>query len=115
MKNHLLSVTTFSTLDLTYSTCGLDASLKQLDQEAEKTLGEPIDATPIVKPNVEAERMLLTPSSGRLIADMVDVPELEEHIHRAVKQVEKSLKAKEELHQAKGDLESVNREEGKTR
>ncbi|KAI4113803.1 MAG: hypothetical protein LQ345_005300 [Seirophora villosa] len=86
-----------------------------LDQEAEKTLGEPIDATPIVKPNVEAERMLLTPSSGRLIADMVDVPELEEHIHRAVKQVEKSLKAKEELHQAKGDLESVNREEGKTR
>lgn len=115
MKNHLLSLTTFPTLDLTYSTCGLDASLKQFDQEAEKTLGEPIDTTPIVKPNVEAERMLLTPSSGRLIADMVDVPELEEHIHRAVKQVEKSLKAKEELHQEKEELDSVNREEGKTR
>ncbi|KAL9013801.1 MAG: hypothetical protein Q9173_001529 [Seirophora scorigena] len=108
-------VTTFPTLDLVYSECGLDASLKQLDQEAEKTLGEPMDTTPVIEPNVEDERMLLTPSSGRLIADMVDVPELEEHIHRAVKQVVKSLKAKEELHQEKGELDSVNREEGKRR
>ncbi|KAL8654720.1 MAG: hypothetical protein Q9210_001338 [Variospora velana] len=108
-------LTTSPTLELAYSKCSLDVSLKQLDQEAERTRERPSDNTSYIEPDVKAERMLLTSSSGRLVADMVDVPELEEHIHRAVKQVEKSLKAKEELYEEKRELDSANKEEGKRR
>ncbi|KAL8975504.1 MAG: hypothetical protein Q9197_000242 [Variospora fuerteventurae] len=93
----------------------LDASLKKLDQEAERIRERPSDNTSDIEPEVKAERMLLTSSSGRLVADMVDVPELEEHIHRAVKQVEKSLKAKEEWNDEKRELDNANKEEGKRR
>ncbi|KAI4288448.1 MAG: hypothetical protein L6R35_002288 [Caloplaca aegaea] len=94
----------------------LDASLKKIDQEAERIRERPSDNnTSDIEPDVKAERMLLTSSSGRLVADMVDVPELEEHIHRAVKQVEKSLKAKEEWNDEKRELDNANKEGGKRR
>lgn len=64
--------------------------------------------------NTIAEQMLLTQSSGKAIADLVEVPELEEQIQRAVKQVEKALRAKRELQEEKQELDKVNKEtEGK--
>lgn len=41
--------------------------------------------------------MLLSPSSGKVIADYLEVPELEAEIERAAWQVEKSLKARQDL------------------
>lgn len=88
----------------------MDASMRQLDQEAERTLGRPSDDRSTIEMDPKAERMLLTSSNGRLIADAVEVPDLEEHIHRAVKQVEKSLRAKREVGGGKQELARVNKE-----
>lgn len=95
---------------MAYTAGGLDVSMKELDQEAEKVLREASKSSSGTKTDVEAERMLLTSSSGRLIADMVEVPELEEQIHRAVKQVEKSLRAEREYKEEKQELDSVNKQ-----
>lgn len=84
--------------------------MKQLNQEAEKPHGQEAGGSSAIGSDAEAERMLLIPSNGKLIADMVEVPELDEHIHRAVKQVEKSLSAKRELNEEKEELDSVNKE-----
>ena len=59
--------------------------------------------------------MLLTESSGKLIADLTEVPELGEHIQRAVKQVEKALRAKRVVEEEKGESDSVSKEGGPKR
>ncbi|KAI4145404.1 MAG: hypothetical protein L6R39_003808 [Caloplaca ligustica] len=110
LDNRLLTLTASPKLDMAYTAGGLDVSMKELDQEAEKVLREASKSSSGTKTDVEAERMLLTSSSGRLIADMVEVPELEEQIHRAVKQVEKSLRAEREYKEEKQELDSVNKQ-----
>ncbi|KAL8837234.1 MAG: hypothetical protein Q9170_002607 [Blastenia crenularia] len=86
----------------------LDVRTKELDSEVEGLLqkspgGHPKSTSP------DAERMLLAQSSGKLIADLVEVPELEEHIQRAVKQVEKALSAQRELKEEE-ELDKSNQE-----
>ena len=56
------------------------------------------------------EQMLLTHSSGKLIAQTLEIPELEVEIDRAVKQVERSLAAKRELEEEKQEIESATKE-----
>lgn len=82
----------------------------QLDQAADQALREKFAESSAIRMDTEAEKMLLTPSAGRSIADIVQVPELEEHIHRAVKQIEKALRAKREWKEEKEDLERVNKD-----
>lgn len=92
----------------------MDVSLKELDKDVEKIREEPPGNTS--RPDVakSMERMLLTQSNGKLISEIVDVPELEEQVQRAVKQVEKALRAEREFREEKRDLEDVNKEqEGK--
>ncbi len=55
------------------------------------------------------EKLLLSQSSGQLIADYVEIPELAAEIQRAVWQVERSLKAQQDLREEKDDLESANK------
>lgn len=82
--------------------------MKELDSEFESVLEKPIGGHPASTNNPEVERMLLLQASGKYIADLVDVPGLEEHVQRAVKQVEKSLSAKQELKEEKEELEEAN-------
>ena len=56
-----------------------------------------------------SEKLLLSQSSGQLIADYVEIPELAAEIQRAVWQVERSLKAQRDLHEEKNDLDSANK------
>lgn len=51
--------------------------------------------------------MLLSASSGRLIADCLEAPELEQEIERAVHQIEGALKAKKELNEEKRAMDSA--------
>ena len=83
--------------------------MKELDSEIEKVLEEPAKATsePDAKNNIE--KMLLTPSNGRLVSELMDVPELDEQVQRAVKQVEKALRAEKELQEEKQDLDNINK------
>lgn len=55
------------------------------------------------------EKLLLSQSSGQLIADYVGIPELAAEIQRAVWQVERSLKARRVLQEEKNDLDSANK------
>ncbi|KAK4697058.1 hypothetical protein P7C71_g962, partial [Lecanoromycetidae sp. Uapishka_2] len=61
----------------------------------------------------QEERLLLSETSGKLIAEYVDVPELAMEIERAVWQVEKSVKSKQELREEKKDLEAANQKGSK--
>ncbi|KAF4635054.1 hypothetical protein G7Y89_g3048 [Cudoniella acicularis] len=60
-------------------------------------------------PSQEAkEQMVLHKSNGKRIADALQIPELDIELDRAVWQVEKALKAEEELREEKEKLDSVN-------
>ncbi|KAI4106726.1 MAG: hypothetical protein LQ339_002917 [Xanthoria mediterranea] len=110
LDNRLLKFTTSSKLQLAYEAGGLDVSMKQLDHDVGEFREE--DPKPISKPNAETdmERMLLTQSNGGLVSELLDVPELEEHLQRAIKQVEKALRADKELQEEKQDLDNVNKQ-----
>ncbi len=51
--------------------------------------------------------MLLQQWNGKLIAQALEVPELEVELERAIWQVEESLKTKEELEQDKKSIEAA--------
>lgn len=53
--------------------------------------------------------MLLSRKNGKLFAEMLEVPELEPELGRAVWQVEKALKAREELQEEKSEIESATK------
>ena len=55
------------------------------------------------------EKLLLSQSSGQLIANYIEIPELAAEIQRAVLQVERSLKTQRDLRKEKNSLESVNK------
>ena len=59
------------------------------------------------------EKLLLSQDSGEVIAGHLEIPELAAEIKRAVWQVEKSLKAKQELKAEKKELDSANEEGAK--
>lgn len=84
--------------------------MKTLDLEVKDAVEGDPNSKPGVEPAMEAERMLLTQSSGRVVADVVEVPELVEHIQRAVKQVEKALRGEKDLQEEKQELDKVNKE-----
>lgn len=60
-------------------------------------------------PRQVEEKLLLSQSSGQLIAEYLEIPELAAEIQRAVWQVERSLKAQRDLREEKNDLESANK------
>ena len=75
----------------------LDASIKKSKQQlakVQRNLIKKSDETISCTEDSRAERLLLTRSSGKIIANLVGVPELEEQVQRAVKQVEKALRTK---------------------
>ena len=53
--------------------------------------------------------MLLQGWNGKLIAERFSLPEMEVEVERAVQQVEKSIKAKEELLEEKQEIEAATR------
>ena len=84
----------------------MDTSIKELDVEmdsirsgsnANSTLGD------------KEERMLLSHASGQLFAEHLEIPELAVEVERAVWQVEKALKAQQELREEKEALGAATR------
>ncbi|KAL8691214.1 MAG: hypothetical protein Q9218_003510 [Villophora microphyllina] len=112
LRRQLLRLTAPPKLDLAYELGGMDVSMKKIDLEVSETIkGTPNKSSGAgAEIEVESERMLLTQSDGKTIADLVEVPELEEHVQRAVKQVEKALRAKREYREEKQELDNVNKE-----
>jgi hypothetical protein len=68
-----------------------------------------IGSTPDPKdPKAPAETMVLHKLDGKKIAEVLEIPELDIELDRAVWQVEKALQAEKELKQEKADLEEAN-------
>ena len=59
--------------------------------------------------NGSEDVMLLQGWNGKLIAERFALPEMEVEVERAVEQVEKSIKAKEELAEEKQEIEAAAR------
>ena len=62
----------------------------------------------------EEDVMVLQRWNGKLIAEQFKLPDMEVEIERAVEQVEKSIKAKEELLEEKLELEKATATKGQT-
>jgi hypothetical protein len=105
MDNQLVNLSPSKILDEIYTLQRLDMRLKALKSEyttiqsqaqTETTSPEnPETQSDNPYPQLPAEQMLLSPSSGRLIAECLKVPDIEQEVERAIHQVEASLKVKQ--------------------
>lgn len=108
MENKLIKQSPSSILDIAYKIQNFEKSLKNLDTEFKAIESESDDKEAFPNDmNNDTETMLLSASSGRLIADSLEVPELEQEIERAIHQVEGTLKAKRELKEEKRAIDSA--------
>lgn len=110
LKNRLLKLTPSSNLDVAYTEGGLDLSMRELDSEVEDVLKKKASDHSIPRTDPEAERILLTQTSGKYIAGIVEVPGLEEHVQRAVKQIEKSLRTQQKLKETENESREKEKE-----
>lgn len=80
----------------------MDMTIQELNNEMDSICsGSSVESAPDTK----EERMLLSASSGQLFAKYLDVPELAVEVERAVWQVERALKAQQELREEKVKLD----------
>ena len=72
----------------------MDKSVKELNKEIDSyRSGSSVKSAP----DDTEERMLLSKSSGQLFVEYLEVPELAVEVERAVWQVEKALRAQQEV------------------
>ncbi|KAL8952592.1 MAG: hypothetical protein Q9222_001507 [Ikaeria aurantiellina] len=109
LNNHLIKFTPSSVLESAYRISELDVALEKLESELKSISNRSESGSPEMKTEEQTEKMLASKSSGRLIAELVEVPELEEQVQRAAKQVAKALRAKKELQEEKQELDSANK------
>ena len=74
-----------------------------------KSIGHESKVKPKSIPDRPEEKMLLGQSSGAVIANYLEIPELAVEVQRAVWQVERSLKAKQALQEEKAEMESAHK------
>ena len=96
-----------SILDAVYAVEKVGASIREIEAELDALRRR--KAEPVSVPPKEPERMLLSQKDSALIASCVDIPELGPEIERAVWQIERSIKASEELGMEKVELEKASK------
>ncbi len=106
MNKDLVKISPSKLLHTAYTEAMMDVKMREPNVGAENAGSS---ARQDHNPRAVEEKLLLTQSSGQLIADCVEIPELAAEIQRAVWQVERSLKAQQELRDEKNDLESANK------
>ena len=91
-----------------YIEATMDTSMKALNKEMDSIRsGSSVKSVP----DVVEETMLLSGSSGQLLAEKLRVPELATEVERAVWQVEKALRAQQELRTEKAELDAATRKQ----
>ena len=71
----------------------MDASMKQLDKEVEQIFQTPLISQEAGEPE---EQMLMSASSGAVIAGQLKIPEIQMEIDRAMWQVDRAINARQE-------------------
>ena len=102
LSNKLIRRIPSEPLEQLYSTTRADDAAKPEPQmsDTKESINEPPSS-------IDGERMLLKHASGKVLGDVLDVPELAPEIERAVRQVESALKAKAELKDEKEELKAA--------
>ena len=106
MNKDLVKIAPSKLLHIAYTEAMMDIRMRELNVGVESVGSH---ARQDHNPREVEERLLLSHGSGQLIADYVEIPELAAEIQRAVWQVERSLKAQQDLREEKIDLESANK------
>lgn len=109
LENKLIELVPSSILDRVYAVQGIGVSIKELDTEIENIKTPSPSTSALEEAGDLPATMLLSPSDGKLIANCLDVPEMEQEIERAIHQVEKALKAKKRLTEEKQTLGASNK------
>ena len=84
----------------------MDKTMRELDKEM-GSIRSGSSANSVL--DNQKEKMLLSKSSAQLFAGDLDVPELAIEIERAVWQVERALKAQNELGEEKAELDAATK------
>lgn len=107
-KNQLIELSRSKILDEIYTLQKLTRSLETLKSDF-KAIQSPTrnEVIPFESPETPSETMLLSPSSGRLIAECLEIPAIEQEVERAIRQVETSLRAERELEREKARLSAA--------
>ena len=102
LKNDLMELNPSKILREAYAQATLDASLKRLQQELQDIREKKQRDDTVDDPS---EQMILSKTSGKIIAEQLEVPALEVEIERAIWQVERALSSKRELLEEKREIE----------
>ncbi|KAF2870491.1 mitochondrial K+-H+ exchange-related-domain-containing protein [Massariosphaeria phaeospora] len=115
LQHHLPTPAPSPMLDEVY-TAGLMYPTRQISRAAPRpTLAQAEQVASVVEQQTNdgnKDVMVLQRWNGKLIAEQFQLPDMEVEIERAVEQVEKSIKAKEELIEEKLELEMATAKEG---
>ena len=103
-ERKLMRITPSEILRIAYVQATMDKTLEELRQEVHGRAAEPIKPT---SADPEPERLLLGERSGEVIADYLDCPEVAAEIKRAVWQIKRSLRAKQDLKEEKADIQAA--------
>lgn len=108
LEKDMVKFTPSTLLQKAYTLAALETSLKEIQGEVQEDHKEESNEKARDKSSIEEEpeRMILTNTSGKTIAEQLEVPALEVEIERAVWQVERDIKAREELAEEKKKMES---------
>lgn len=112
LENKLIELAPSSVLDQAYAVKSIGLALKELQhlEEEVKGINTPSSSNFVSDDSGKVPTtMLLSPSDGRLIADYLEVPEMEQEIERAIHQVGEALKAKKESEEDKQTLGTANK------
>lgn len=106
LDNRIIELAPSGVLRTAYMEAAMNMSIENLDKELDCIRSG--SSAKSVQDGRE-ERMLLSKSSGQLFAEYLDVPELAVEVERAVWQVEKALKAQQELQEEKAELDAATK------
>ena len=89
----------------------LDEIYSRNSQEHVSSFSQPPNTDAELKAATSGETMLLTDSSAKQFAKALDFPEIGMEVDRAVRQVQKLMRAKKELKEEKEELDRVKAED----
>ena len=94
-------------LNKAYAEAGVHRNMRELGVDLEESKS---NKTQVYNPRAGEEKLLLSQSSGQLIADYIKIPELAVEIQRAVWQIERTLQSPRDLSNKRDrHLESLNK------
>ena len=93
LDKRLIRLRPSTILRFAYTEAAMDKFVKQIDDEVENIKKDSRNGMKVKEPN---EQMLLSSSSGALIAERLGIPGIQMEIDRAVWQVERAIKAQQD-------------------